>query len=77
LAGLRTAQACQLAPTWLLKCCLKVVELPDNRRLLSCLLATNFPALQVLHDTIFDEFVVAHTVGWWAKALIIRNYTML
>lgn len=33
--------------------------------------------MQALHDTVFDEFVVAHTLGWWGKALIIRNYTML
>jgi hypothetical protein len=40
--------------------------------LIPCLL----PA-QTIHDTVFDEFVVAHTLGWWGKALIIRNYTML
>ena len=31
----------------------------------------------MLYDTIFDEFVVAHTLGWWGKALIIRDYPML
>eukprot|EP00877_Chromochloris_zofingiensis_P010042 jgi/Chrzof1/5291/Cz15g21020.t1 len=30
-----------------------------------------------IKSTLFDEFVVAHTVGWWAKALCIRNYMML
>lgn len=25
----------------------------------------------------FDEFVVAHSLGWWAKALLLRNYTLL
>lgn len=25
----------------------------------------------------FDEFVVAHTLGWWAKALFLRNNVML
>ena len=32
---------------------------------------------QVIYDTVFDEFVVAHTLGWWGKALIIRDYPML
>lgn len=32
---------------------------------------------QTLKETLFDEFVVAHTLGWWAKALIMRNYWML
>ena len=27
--------------------------------------------------TLFDEFVVAHTLGWWGKALILRDYGML
>lgn len=30
-----------------------------------------------LKGTLLDEFVVAHAVGWWAKALIIRNHTLL
>ncbi len=25
----------------------------------------------------FDEFVVAHTLGWWAKAVILRNNLLL
>ena len=32
---------------------------------------------KVIKDTLFDEFVVAHTLGWWAKALILRNSVML
>lgn len=35
------------------------------------------PAMQALKDTIFDEFVVAHTVGWWGKALFLRDTKML
>jgi phosphatidylserine synthase 2 len=31
----------------------------------------------VIKGTLFDEFVVAHTIGWWAKALIIRDNVML
>lgn len=32
---------------------------------------------QVIRGTVWDEFTVAHTLGWWGKALIVRNYTML
>lgn len=32
---------------------------------------------QVIHATVWDEFVLAHTLGWWGKALFIRNYTLL
>lgn len=55
------------------------VELPEKHYGTNCELYIPGQGVnwQVLHDTIFDEFVVAHTVGWWAKALIIRNYTML
>lgn len=27
--------------------------------------------------TLVDEFVLAHFLGWWAKALALRNYTLL
>jgi hypothetical protein len=30
--------------------------------------------LDTLKATLFDEFVIAHTLGWWAKALIMRNW---
>lgn len=40
--------------------------LPDNR--------INWP---VLRATVFDEFVIAHTLGWWGKALILRDRAML
>ncbi|KAK9815001.1 hypothetical protein WJX73_004520 [Symbiochloris irregularis] len=32
---------------------------------------------EVIKATLFDEFVVAHTLGWWGKALILRNYLLL
>ena len=32
---------------------------------------------EVIKGTLFDEFVIAHTLGWWGKALIIRNYPLL
>jgi hypothetical protein len=31
----------------------------------------------VLGPTLLDEFVVAHSLGWWAKALLIRNTGLL
>lgn len=32
---------------------------------------------ETIKATVFDEFVVAHTLGWWAKALILRNSVLL
>lgn len=31
----------------------------------------------VLRATLLDEFVLAHSLGWWAKALLIRNTGLL
>lgn len=31
----------------------------------------------IIKATVFDEFVVSHTLGWWGKALIIRDSVML
>lgn len=30
-----------------------------------------------IRDTLFDEFVIAHTLGWWGKAIIIRDRKLL
>ncbi|TQD77799.1 hypothetical protein C1H46_036703 [Malus baccata] len=30
-----------------------------------------------VYETLFDEFVVAHIVGWWGKAILIRNQPLL
>ncbi|CAN4121742.1 unnamed protein product [Withania somnifera] len=30
-----------------------------------------------LYDTLFDEFVLAHIIGWWGKAIMIRNQPLL
>ncbi|KAI8468839.1 MAG: PSS-domain-containing protein [Monoraphidium minutum] len=30
-----------------------------------------------LRGTLLDEFVIAHTLGWWAKALVLRNRLLL
>ena len=31
----------------------------------------------MIKGTLFDEFVIAHTLGWWGKAVILRNYPLL
>jgi hypothetical protein len=45
-----------------------------------------YPLLNVMHrvvlslglrSTLLDEFVLAHSLGWWAKALLIRNTALL
>ncbi|KAL6620659.1 hypothetical protein ACP70R_035798 [Stipagrostis hirtigluma subsp. patula] len=30
-----------------------------------------------LYETLFDEFVIAHILGWWGKAVMIRNQLLL
>lgn len=30
-----------------------------------------------VYDTVFDEFVLAHILGWWGKAIMIRNQPLL
>eukprot|EP00803_Ostreobium_quekettii_P011054 evm.model.scf_76.6 EVM.evm.TU.scf_76.6 scf_76:40330-44683(-) len=30
-----------------------------------------------IRETVLDEFVVAHILGWWAKAVMIRNHSLL
>lgn len=30
-----------------------------------------------VYDTLFDEFVVAHVLGWWGKAIMIRSQPLL
>lgn len=34
----------------------------------------DFPLLQ---NTAVDEYVAAHTIGWWCKAIMIRNEPFL
>ncbi|XP_025886340.1 CDP-diacylglycerol--serine O-phosphatidyltransferase 1 isoform X1 [Solanum lycopersicum] len=45
-------------------CRLYVPENPTNR-------------FKNLYDTLFDEFVLAHILGWWGKAIMIRNQPLL
>ena len=55
------------------------VELPERSYGDNC--ALFLPGRRVnwgaLRDTVFDEFVVAHTLGWWGKALVLRDRVML
>lgn len=42
----------------------------------------NFKGIHVLaspyfQETLFDEFVPAHIIGWWGKAIMIRNQALL
>jgi len=30
-----------------------------------------------LRDTIFDEFILAHLLGWWGKAILLRDFYLL
>lgn len=32
---------------------------------------------ETINATLFDEFVIAHTLGWWGKAIIIRDTKLL
>lgn len=32
---------------------------------------------QVISATVWDEFTLAHALGWWGKALIVRDYGLL
>ena len=56
------------------------VDLPERKYGESCALllpgggGVNWA---VVKDTVFDLFVVAHTLGWWGKALILRERAML
>ncbi len=31
----------------------------------------------MMQDTLFDEFVIAHVLGWWGKAIMVRNLPLL
>lgn len=32
---------------------------------------------EALRATLLDEFVLAHLIGWWGKALVLRNHFIL
>lgn len=32
---------------------------------------------KVLHETLWDEFVIAHSLGWIGKAIVLRNHWIL
>ena len=31
----------------------------------------------MIPSQVFDEFVIAHTLGWWGKALMLRDLKLL
>ncbi|KAG9139240.1 hypothetical protein Leryth_011257 [Lithospermum erythrorhizon] len=56
------------------------IELPERSYGVDCrIYVANQPAnrFKNVHDTLFDEFVVAHILGWWGKAIMIRNQPLL
>jgi phosphatidylserine synthase 2 len=54
------------------------VELEERAYGESCaLIVDGHVHWKIIKDTVFDEFVIAHTLGWWGKALILREYGML
>lgn len=56
------------------------VELPERSYGSDCALLlppNNRINWETIKSTVFDEFVVAHTLGWWGKALIIRDRGLL
>lgn len=56
------------------------VELPERSYGYDCrLYVTENPKNKFInvHETLFDEFVIAHVLGWWGKAVMIRNQLIL
>ncbi|KAL9254747.1 CDP-diacylglycerol--serine O-phosphatidyltransferase 1-like protein [Drosera capensis] len=56
------------------------IELPERSYAADCRIyvpenTTN--RFKNVYDTVFDEFVLAHIVGWWGKAIMIRNQPLL
>ncbi|CAB4265117.1 unnamed protein product [Prunus armeniaca] len=51
------------------------VELPERSYGADCRIY--LPENPKKQETLFDEFVVAHIVGWWGKAILIRNQPLL
>ncbi|KAG5603937.1 hypothetical protein H5410_025429 [Solanum commersonii] len=44
---------------------------------LSELFCKIYAVYRLCYDTLFDEFVLAHIIGWWGKAIMIRNQPLL
>ncbi|XP_047972994.1 CDP-diacylglycerol--serine O-phosphatidyltransferase 1-like isoform X1 [Salvia hispanica] len=56
------------------------VELPERSYGVDCrIYVPENPASRFknVYDTLFDVFVVAHILGWWGKAIMIRNQPLL
>lgn len=55
------------------------VELPERAYGANCTIydAKTGVKWDTIRETVFDEFVLAHIFGWWAKALMLRNHFLL
>ncbi|RZB43563.1 CDP-diacylglycerol--serine O-phosphatidyltransferase 1 isoform C [Glycine soja] len=56
------------------------VELPERSYGADCrIYLPENPASRFknVYETLFDEFVLAHVIGWWGKAILIRNQPLL
>ncbi|KAL0380818.1 UNVERIFIED_CONTAM: CDP-diacylglycerol--serine O-phosphatidyltransferase 1 [Sesamum angustifolium] len=56
------------------------VELPERSYGADCrIYVPENPASRFknVYETLFDEFVLAHILGWWGKAIMIRNQPLL
>ncbi|KAA0046299.1 CDP-diacylglycerol--serine O-phosphatidyltransferase 1-like isoform X1 [Cucumis melo var. makuwa] len=56
------------------------VELPERSYGADCRLylpENSKSRFKNVYETLFDEFVPAHIIGWWGKAIMIRNQALL
>ncbi|KAG0461550.1 hypothetical protein HPP92_021847 [Vanilla planifolia] len=54
------------------------IELPERSYGIDCrIYVPDNPKSRFNNETLFDEFVLAHIFGWWGKAIMIRNQSLL
>ncbi|GFP84702.1 cdp-diacylglycerol--serine o-phosphatidyltransferase 1 [Phtheirospermum japonicum] len=54
------------------------IELPERSYGSDCrIYVPEDPTSRFKNETLFDEFVLAHILGWWGKAIMIRNQPLL
>ncbi|EPS64481.1 hypothetical protein M569_10299, partial [Genlisea aurea] len=56
------------------------VELPERSYGADCRIyvpENSMSRFKNVYETLFDEFVLAHIIGWWGKAIMIRNQLLL
>lgn len=55
------------------------VELPERAYGTDCTIYDSTAGIKWdnLRETVFDEFVLAHILGWWGKALMLRSHFLL